>query len=626
MKPMQLAANLAKLVPGILFLNLREVPVKIEEVARFLESISHSVEPKFLEMGDTLQVLYGKVSSLTHSIKDATRQLTGDEDYNLLRRAAGLVEEASHIIQRYQNQVSAGLPSVAALIKHLETLFSACGRIDRIATNLRMVGINIGVESTRSAEARSNFGVIAKEIIEFSESIVSVGDQIREDVLSAKRDEEKALENIYRGLSEFQHLSREASDTIRNSVAEIDTCMGIAGNVFNESGLRFEEISGKVGEIVVAIQFHDSMRQRVEHITAALTSAGRLILEKRDGPGTAGTRLSRLDDAKATVALQTGQLQDVILEIERIHMQSTGAFEAIEKQVVLLARNMASVCDHTSDDDLQDPFKRWVASLKHLVSLIGRADRLAGMIEESIARSANIAERFSRHLGKVQRIGFEAQIKAINAIIKSDHLGEKGRTLEVLAREMNTISRETDGFVASVKSKLNHMSDFAGELLQRSQTVSLDPEPPREGREMSSEMLSKGIEEIVRIQNRLKNQVGEAAREAEGLVSGIRNTRDGLAFLSANRPPRKTKASGTDKLKLAAAYTMQRERDVHKSLVPGGTDANSETAPPSPADTLDVEGNACPAPINLEDYRGRANDKKQVDDDDESFGDNVELF
>jgi gas vesicle protein len=638
--------QLVKLVVGIFFLNLKDASERIIRTARRVTDSCREVEPKFLKMGNVLQTFYTDLNALIGRVKDTTARMAGAGEENFPEKAAGLSGKARRILDRYCSQAAADLESVDMLIGHLKTLHSACGLIDRIATNLRVVGINIGVECTRSEAARETFRVVAKEIVAFSESIVATGNQIREDAREACIHEENTREKISSGLTELQQLSRDAADVIHTAVGETNSCMAVAEEVFDDSGRRFEEISCQVEEIVTTIQFHDSMRQRLEHVAAALAEVGGQIVGKPGLLGGTAAGVGRLGAAHDVMKVQTGQIQDVIGEIERVHGQGTTAFEKMKSEVALLVRSMASVCDMTSKGSGTDPIVRLIASLRHLVSLIDRADELVVLIEESVTRTAGIAKRFSRHLQKLEKIGVDTHLKAINAIIKSDHLGNEGRTLEVLAQEMNVISRETDHFVISMKERLNQVSGFAENFHGASKNEATGSRSVnRTGKgeknvEGGGRQLSKSIEAISTDHERLKEQVKGATTDAERLISGIQKTLDELVFLPelvgemslhldqlkmASAAFRQfgngNRAANSGALQLAESYTMQRERDIHATIVAGQLCEPDIFAAGSPG-----EGDpGCLENIPAKHLPGGEEDAVRCEED-EAFGENVELF
>lgn len=75
---------------------------------------------------------------------------------------------------------------------------------------------------------------------------------------------------------------------------------------------------------------------------------------------------------------------------------------------------------------------------------------------------------------------------------------------------------------------------------------------------------------------------------------------------------------------MAAAYTMQRERDVHEAFI--AVDTGDETIPASAADR--PRGDVFEKP-DIQNAARCSSDKAgmiPMDDDDATFGDNVELF
>jgi methyl-accepting chemotaxis protein len=511
--------------------------------------------------------------------------------------------------------------------------------------NLRVVGLNIGVESTRSVEARDMFTIVADEIVQLSNKVNAAGGLIRGDAETARADEVRAVDSISSGLQELQSLSAEAAKAVNAAVSEIKGCIHSATEVFDQSRKRSDEISQQVGEIVAGIQFHDSMRQRVEHIGDALTEMAQKMSDRSSVKmAAAGSITAQLGEAHGVGSLQMLQLGDVVKEIDRVHGQSAGAFERIGSEMHSLSGSMKvawrdSSADASGDKPLnRDPFERLIEALAQLKSLMDRADSLVEEIEKSVLRSSEIGARFSRHMKTVEIIGFETHIKALNAIVRAAHLGEKGQTLEVLAQEMSRLSRETRGFVANVVENLGQMSSCADKLRQQDRG---NTQSASRNRGEAAETLGRGIDAVAENKNRLMEQLEAAARRAEALCEEIAGAVTGLSFLPSLADdmtgcledlkgslhalrPFGEKAQG-DSDQLIAAYTMQRERDIHEKLFAGGNSGGFDAELFSGADKAGEIGIGRDTDKSSVELFGDPEEEKK-EEKAKDFGDNVELF
>jgi hypothetical protein len=272
---------------------------------------------------------------------------------------------------------------------------------------------------------------------------------------------------------------------------------------------------------------------------------------------------------------------------------------------------------------------------------------MAAHIDESVARAADVARRFSRHLQELEKIGADTHLKAINAIIKSDHLGSEGRTLEVLSQEMSAISRETDHFVLSMKRRLDQVADFAETFQGPSEDETaggggeIRIAKDGQGGEGEGWLISRNIEALSNDHCRLKEQVNGATTDADRLIYGIQNALDELVFLPelADEMTRHldrleiasatfqqvgngNRADSSGARQLTGAYTMQRERDIHESIVAGQA-CGPETSAAGPSEDADP---GYGENIRVEHLSGGEEKGAGVCEEDEALGENVELF
>lgn len=631
----------------VILRKLREIPARIWALSGGLRT-SVGNESSFLDIGRTLQTIYGETADLIQFIQETVKSVMGDTEENILGKVSDLAKRAETALTRHQQRVAGSLVQIKKVADHLDGLQYACDYLGRISMTMRVVGLNIGVESTRSDRGRDMFTVVSQEILQLSESVGDIAARLREDATAATAEQMKAFQTISDGLRMLEELTAKASGVVKSAVNEADKGMAAFLNAFETADRRFQEISSQVGEIVMGIQFHDNMRQRVEHITDALDASGRTFRDPDAGrskpeQGLWESKKEALGDACAVVTLQKVQLADLVEEINRVFRESVTAFEGIGSDIQDLADIMSAVSIDKGTG--RDPFSKLTDALTGLGGLLDQGDALGRRILDSITKASEISRRFSKHLKDVDKISFETKIKALNAIVKAGHMSEEGRTLEVLAQEMNRLSQLTNNFVDSVEEKLTKVGQF-GELLQDEKSDSEETKKRHELFDLS-EALVDGIEELVRMRNLMNQRAGEASEKADTLRAMAARTVSELDFLTAlaremsghldvlnainlelAEMSKKWNLGGGDRMKkLAGTYTMQRERKIHhrvfreKKALQEKT--GSEDTPPRPSEPEgdislwdDVE--EAPEIVSEE------SPPKKKDDDD--LGENIELF
>ena len=207
-----------------------------------------------------------------------------------------------------------------------------------------------------------------------------------------------------------------------------------------------------VGEVVVAIQFHDISRQQIEHIVQTLDEIRTFFSKGKSGEyiydETQGDSLAK---AYAVLSLQVEQMNQVIKEINSAHKKIKKSFNDIGNEVDVLVDEMMGLSKNTDNSYYEEtPFEQLISGLNQLDHILTQGKDMAGMIDHNLRRSAEIAENLASHLTQMEDISMDLHIKAINALIMSKRLGTEGKTLSVLAEDVTEVSTDSNEFVFDV--------------------------------------------------------------------------------------------------------------------------------------------------------------------------------
>lgn len=177
----------------------------------------------------------------------------------------------------------------------------------------------------------------------------------------------------------------------------------------------------------------------------------------------------------------------------------------------------------------------------------------------------------------LREINFRMHIQSLNAIIKTEWLGEQGVTLGVLSSHMHRVFEESNALVVETAGVLETISNQTGSPAdtecRQALVGSLD----------LSASLDAGLESISRVEEEFQRTVDAAREMALRQASQLEQARTSLGFLEvlAGRldglgqeiqdlrgtvTPLVGNDAGArrDPLSLSKHYTMESERDVHR--------------------------------------------------------------
>lgn len=577
---------------------------RLPVIGRELEEISRCVEPLFLRVGEELQEIHSGALELTQEALKSVELIGGQPGKAVLPRVRGLAEDSLKQLETYQEQVSWNLRHTEVIAEKLDDLYRMCEETRKISAYLRVVGLNIGIESSRSVESTDMFGVVVEEIRGFSEKVTRIADEICDDAKAAKKMQTSARGEMNKGLDELGRLGWDAKQSLKEAVTKIEALMESSRVALSHAGHHSQEIAMQVGRVVVEIQFQDNMNQRIDHITHAFNDVVSLCREAEKKGESRATARERLNTAHSILTLQAAQLKQVISEIEQVHQNASGAFDRIATEVTSLAECLSHL---RSDNGKRDaPFISLKKALDHLEMLLDRGRKMAGRIEKSVSAATETATRLAERTKYVRGISYETRLMAINAVIKAVHLGKTGMTLEVLAQEVNDLSRKTSMFAERVEELIDPLVSLARELINRLEKRNGSSDP----KDMAPNSPDTASLEISEAYEQFNRNSSEALTNVEGLKNAISRAASGLIFLRTLRESmapvlgdieeivgvlrfergKSRKNTFGETSNIRKRYTMEHEREVHERTV--GYAEYSFDAPSAPSAAVSGTGQA----------------------------------
>ncbi|MCP4693160.1 MAG: hypothetical protein GY859_34275, partial [Desulfobacterales bacterium] len=216
-----------------------------------LKTVCREAEPRFVDLGERLQTIYFDASALSRRTLHAAGLMAGDSEEGLPGKVEGFAKASLAGLESCQTDVTDNLRRVDAVIDHLGSLRGMTDVIEKIARFLRIVGLNIGVECSRSAESREMFEVVAQDTKGLSEKIVEIAAAIRDHAESARAGQTSALAEISGGASHLAGLTRVAEKNVARAVEDMDRLMALSLQALQSASEHSRKISDQVGEIVV---------------------------------------------------------------------------------------------------------------------------------------------------------------------------------------------------------------------------------------------------------------------------------------------------------------------------------------------------------------------------------------
>lgn len=595
----------------------------LESVAKAVGKAIEGRETDFLALGTRLQEFTRSVLDLTRQASDLAGLTSGDE----LDRRVG---ELSAELERMRNLV--GRDSSSQSLRELDSILEVSRQLKalsqdfrRIVKKLQMLGISTRIESARLGSMGRGFTTLADDVEKLAHTIVAHSSQITQKAESLCELVASVRERTTSILDMQQTCSTDIFCGIEDNLRSLVDLTHKSAQVSSELPDKARNISAEISEVVSSLQFHDIVRQQVEHVAEALEE-GLGLLQPHLAKAELGPEGKDLVSWIADVCtLQASQLHNAAGQFSSALECLSEHMGGIARHAVALSGSLAlSVsADKGAGGSVLDQIEQGVGDITESMREYASQGEAVGGIMSDVANT--IAE-MSAFVSDIEDVGAEIELIALNASVKAAHTGDEGKALGVLAQAIQHLSVEARDQTEAVSSVLVHIST-ASEALLRNADTSID-------RGQAAAMIARMGDltgSLRNISERVGSGLATIGASVGDLANSIEETVEGLTFhhdvahkLEESKArleqaghearhivPHSDDALRSERLRaMLDRYTMDAERIIHMSTFghSGQTLENSNSFQPV----------AC---VTSHDRTKKA--ASSVSDD---LGDNVELF
>ena len=599
---------------------IQETLIRISELETPLVEVSTESEPQFVNLGNSLQDIYSGAEGLTELSRETAMLIDGESNDNILSNIGDFSRSSLSRLNASKEDVSNILPKVETCSVNLKRLYDMCPVIRTIAKKLNIVALHISMESSRSRECEEMFNFFVEEIKQLAGKVHEISVKIRDDSEKAKTSQIADFSSIAERKEILNSLADNAHRSVEDNVNHMEGLIKLALKTMRRAEIHSKKISSLVGEVVVAIQFHDIVRQQIEHVVETLEEVSSFFIEDTDGESISNENQTvSLAKAYSILSLQAEQINQVTREIHDAHNKIQRSFHEIGNEVESLVGGMIDLSENTDGTQYTgNPFEQLISGLNQLDKIISQGREMAGMIDRNLRQSAASAENLAGHLTEMEDIGMDLHIKAINALIMSKRLGAEGKTLSVLAEDVTAVSLDSNDFVLDVVEILKAI----GELTANLKHLSEEKDDHLHDDEMHKDNLSNSVDMISAVYDDFMQKSSLSVEQSKLLRAKIFHLESELEFLRSMEDTLSSQRkninkiiekitpyipedsiTGSDLEHLSERYTMEIERGIHNKALKKDS-ASSESQKDADSENMNTPEN------NEEDY----------------LGDNIDLF
>lgn len=570
----------------------------LSRYATEIYEITSNSEQEFLTLGGQFQVLWGSAGEIASDSRLMLQKISGEEfsaTSETIRNIVGQLNEYLSHSREDTQEISGEFKEITTRIKEAKSPLLGFGKINKV---LRMLGISTKIESSRLGNSAAGFENLANDVTRLSVEVVGKSESI---MLKLTQLEEAIVKTLDRVKTVELHQDTEIQTSMSKVHQSLETVEAVNAERMQATETLSSISSGmetRLAEIVTFMQFHDIVRQQLEHVKESFDSLCE-GLEKAE-------RLT--DNELAELVIETGdicelqvaQLKNSEYELDNALSTITSNLKTISDMVGTLAHEARKIAGSETDTN-NSYFVTLEDNLSVITALLTHSSDQNKALTDTIRSVIETINEIVSFIDDIGMIGEDIELIALNAQIKAAKTGPEGASLGVLAEAIQRLSTETLEQTAAVSSPLSRISEMTERLqsivtesassvdqqiqlilenldttLKAMRSIHAEVESSAENLEGSVHSLQMKLEEDIRM-------MSSQEKYSQAILATMNATQE-LVDDTRRQVPPPTGRPAAERLKaLAERYTMHSERKVHASVAGElhKTEAPSQYAPPA---------------------------------------------
>lgn len=648
---------------------------RMDSMAGLIRGRLHEREEDFLALGARFMEFSQASRLLSKKAADLAELTAGGAIEQGIEQLSGELGDMTSACDFTASEAS--LDQLKGLLSVISELMDHVASFGSVVRSLQMLGISTRIESARLGSRGLGFATLADDVEKLAHMIVAKSSSIMEKSKSLHG----MIQSVHQRTKELTLTQRGCSDRIMTEVGgNLDSLLNMAERskrVIGDLSVQTAEISRNISDVVASMQFHDIVRQQVEHVDEALQDMMGMIDahprgscpypkpdDWQDDDACAPEGLEEAESAEEeppselcvaareagdrelvgwiadVTAIQVSQLDHSSNRLEEAVAGLKGSLLGIAGTVRGMGEDVAGIMEtgDAEDDSVLDRIAEGSASvITSMRDFTDKASEIGGLMSTVAGTVSEIAS----FVDDIEDVGSEIELIALNAAIKAAHTGDEGRALGVLAGAIQHLSTDARGHTRVVSDMLRKIADAAATLEQSSsqytETGQLTAMAGRQEELMGRlRQVNATFQSLFAEVGDESKALGHALEELAGSITldqdvcpGLNEARrelDTLVRLAREAVPEADDVGRPERLKeLLARYTMEAERMVHETTF----GAAAVAAAGAGDDEVELFGDDADADDGIELFGDDADaDGVELfgDDGDDDGIDGVELF
>jgi len=289
----------------------------IAELTNLVGGLIGGTEEQFLVIGSRLNEAYVEVENISRQASSLAGMLDSSAMKGTIGRFRDILERMDRHIGASDAKFAAGMAALKDVQDAVSHVGDPLANFRKIVKKLKILSISTKIESAQLKRMESDFANLAGDVEQLSALINDKSAGIESHRMSLMTLTKTTLSRIVNINEKSKGYISEVLGNIKSSIALLESRHDLSFAAADSMLNRFNAASRQVGEVVMSMQFHDIVRQQIEHISDVLGSMERKLAGESGTPGEQngnnnGAEASPETVAEAAIAceLQKAQLAD----------------------------------------------------------------------------------------------------------------------------------------------------------------------------------------------------------------------------------------------------------------------------------------------------------------------------
>lgn len=496
--------------------------LRLSDVAQSLEAVNRDSESTFMRIGEQLESIYTEALNLQNEATSTVDLIGQRSDDDVLAEVFGLTTDCVKELWNWESRISTRLTHLGEVAEYLGHLAPSSFELTGIARLLNTINFYFAVESSRHNESSEAFSAYIAVLGKLVRNILQVTEDIQRESNDAQNAQNHACTSLGDGIAELKTLAGVADAAMQEASSEVNEIVKLTSAAMTHIAKLSNDVSEQMGNVVLALQFHDIVRQQIEHVVEALRDVERLADTACASEEYRAMNIKDIECAYSILSVQSLQIKQATSTIKNAHLTIHRSFANIGNHSDALVAGIAAVDDNPgSSTDLANGLGGLSEAMSSLQHLLSDAQILGGQAGDAAELAAKATLLLSTRAEQVDDISLDINIQALNAVITSVRLKDKGVTLMVLAKEVTALSRKCDKCVTRIVDDLERIKDMAVKVTENDFVESEDT--------VSS--LSAAVQRISDVRSAYESRSESMVERAKRVQMMIMDTGGMLEFL-----------------------------------------------------------------------------------------------